>query len=67
MLKVYKSSKESFERFLSRFEHAVQRARIVRILREKRYHARPPTKRRIRAAALMRAYHRTRREKMKFY
>lgn len=66
-VKVIKSSKESFERFMSRFDGMVQRARIVRLLRERRYLKRDLTKRQVRAAALKREQYRAKREKMKFY
>lgn len=67
MIRVWKNSKESFERFFSRFDQSVQRARIVRLLRERRYHERKPTKRLIREAALKRDEYRTERERQKFY
>lgn len=66
-VKVIKSSKESFERFMSRFDGMVQRARIVRLLRERRYLKRDLTRRQVRAAALKREEYRAKREKMKFY
>lgn len=67
MITVWKNPKESFERFLSRFEGAVQRSRVVRVLRERRYREKPQTKRVRRNAALKRTDYRTQREKMKFY
>ena len=67
MITVWKNSKESFERFMSRFDHGVQRSRIVRLLRERRYREQKPNKRQVREAALKRDFHRTRREKMKYY
>lgn len=67
MISVFKHPKESFERFLSRFDNGVQRARIVRLLRERRFREKPPTKRLIRAAALKREEYRAKREKLKFY
>ncbi len=66
-VKVKKSSKESFERFMSRFDGMVQRARIVRLLRERRYRKKDPTKRQVRESALKRDEYRAKREKMKFY
>ncbi len=66
-VKVVKSTKESFERFMSRFDGMVQRARIVRLLRERRHCKKDPTKRQIRQAALKREEYRAKREKMKFY
>lgn len=67
MITVWKNSKESFERFMSRFDHAVQRSRVVRVLREKRYRKKEATRRVRREAALKRTEYRSRREKMKFY
>lgn len=67
MIRVWKNSKESFERFLSRFDQQVQRARLVRILRGRRYLERKPNKRKIRAAALKRDFYRHERERRKFY
>jgi hypothetical protein len=66
-VKVSKSSKESFERFMSRFDGMVQRARIVRLLRERKHRKKDPTKRQVRQAALKREEYRAKREKMKFY
>ncbi|HCW31911.1 MAG: hypothetical protein UT55_C0066G0007 [Candidatus Peregrinibacteria bacterium GW2011_GWE2_39_6] len=66
-VRVFKNTKESFERFLSRFDQAVQRARIVRLLRERRYRTRKPSKRILRTAALKRTNFRAEREKKKFY
>jgi len=64
---VFKNSKESFERFMSRFDGLVQRARIVRLKRERRYHHKKKTRRQVRAAALKRSEYRAEREKRKFY
>jgi hypothetical protein len=66
-VKVIKNSKESFERFLSRFDGLVQRARIVRLRRERKHLKKTPSRRMVREAALKRDYYRARREKMKFY
>ncbi|MFA5842481.1 MAG: hypothetical protein WC882_02315 [Candidatus Gracilibacteria bacterium] len=67
MISVWKNTKESFDRFLSRFDHAVQRSRVVRVLRERRYRKKPLTRRLQRQAALKREFYRAKREKMKFY
>ena len=52
---------------MSRFEQAVQRTRLVRILRERRYLGRSLNKRKVRNAALKREFYRAQREKMKYY
>lgn len=67
MITIWKNPKESFERFMSRFEGAVQRSRVVRVLRQRRYRAKELTLRVRRNAALKRAEYRAQREKMKFY
>ncbi|EKD92842.1 MAG: hypothetical protein ACD_28C00317G0002 [uncultured bacterium] len=67
VVRVTKHPKESFERFMSRFEQAVQRTRLVRILRERRYLGRSLNKRKVRNAALKREFYRAQREKMKYY
>lgn len=64
---VIKNAKESFERFMSRFEGSVQRCRIVRLRRERRYHVKDLTRRQVRKSALKREEYRAKREKMKFY
>ncbi|MBT5016511.1 hypothetical protein HN748_01400 [Candidatus Peregrinibacteria bacterium] len=66
-VKVIKSSKESFERFMSRFDGFVQRARVVRLLRERRHCKKKLTRRQVREAAIKRDFYRARREKMKYY
>lgn len=68
-VKVLKHPKESFERFMSRFDSSVQRSRVIRLLRERRYRTDKarPNKLKIRAAALKRSEYRAKREKMKFY
>lgn len=67
MITIWKHPKESFERFMSRFDGAVQRSRVVRVLRERRYRKKDPTNRVRRQAALKRSEYRTQREKMRFY
>jgi ribosomal protein S21 len=67
MITVWKNSKESFERFMSRFDQGVQRSRLVRVLREKRYRKKDLTKRQRRERALKRDEYRAKREKMKYY
>lgn len=67
MIRVWKNSKESFERFLSRFDQSVQRSRLVRVLRKRRYLEKDPSKSKVRAAALKREQYRADRERRKFY
>jgi ribosomal protein S21 len=67
MIRVWKNSKESFERFLSRFDQQVQRARLVRVLRKRRYLQKDPSRSKRRAAALKREEYRAERERRKFY
>ncbi len=64
---VYKNEKESNERCISRFNKRVQSSRKLVKIREDRYHKRKPTRRYMRAAAKMRTYYRSLREKTKFY
>jgi RNA polymerase-interacting CarD/CdnL/TRCF family regulator len=64
---VVKDSKESNERLITRFNKAVQKSRKVMKVRTTRYHKKSPTKRMIRAAAVMRDMYRAKREKNKFY
>ncbi len=66
-VKVFKNAKESFERFISRFDGSVQRCRIVRLRRERRYHQKEQTKRQTRQSALKREEYRREREKRRFY
>ena len=67
MIQVWKNSKESFERFLSRFDQSVQRARIVRVLRKRRYRTKKPNQRLVREAALKREEYRSERKRRSFY
>ncbi len=64
---IWKNDKESNERCITRFNKRVQASRKILGVRKSRYHSRKPTKRQIRAAAVMRDFHRGRREKNRFY
>lgn len=64
---IWKNDKESNERAITRFNKKVQSSRKLLEVRSKRYHQRPPTKRHVRSAAVMRDFYRSKREKSKFY
>lgn len=64
---IFKKDKESNERAISRFNKVVQASRKLLLVRDERYHARKPTRIKIRAAAIKRDFHRAQREKNKFY
>lgn len=64
---VWKSDKESNERAITRFNKKVQASRKLLDVRGSRYHKKKETKRHSRAAAVMRDFYRTKREKSKFY
>lgn len=66
-LVVHRQEKESFDRLLQRFNKKVQGTRVILELKEKRYFQKKFTKRKIRERALMREYHRSRKEKMQYY
>lgn len=66
-IRVTKNDKESTDRMIQRFNRKVQQSRLVQKVRNERYHQRKPSKRRLRDAAMMRAFYRAEREKMKFY
>lgn len=66
-IRVIRNPKESVDRVISRFNKKVQSSRVLLMVKEKRYHKRKPTKRYMRMAAIMRDFHRSRREKMKYY
>jgi ribosomal protein S21 len=66
-LRVYRNPKESLDRMLSRFNKKVQASRVILEVKNRRYWKRPPTKRHVRAAAIMRAHYRSVRSKMQYY
>jgi ribosomal protein S21 len=66
-VKVIRNAKESVDRLIARFNKKMQSSRIIVQLKARRYHKRPLRKREVRAAAVMRDMHRSKREKLKFY
>jgi ribosomal protein S21 len=66
-VKVIRNAKESVDRLIARFNKKMQSSKIIVRMKAKRYHKRPLRKREVRAAAVMRDMHRSRREKQKFY
>ncbi len=66
-VRVYRNPKESLDRMLSRFNKKVQASRVILEVKSRRYWKRPPTKRHVRAAAIMRDHYRSLRSKMQYY
>lgn len=66
-IRVYKNSKESSDRLISRFNKKVQASRILLEVRGRRYYKKKPNKRYLRQAAVMRTYYRNLRERMQYY
>jgi len=64
---VTKKDGESNERLISRFNKKVQASRKVLKVRKGRYHKKAPTKRHVRAAAIMRDKYRAKRQRSRFY
>ena len=64
---VVKDQKESNERLITRFNKTVQKSRKVMKVRATRYNKKDPTKRMVRAAAVVRDMYRAKKEKNKFY
>lgn len=64
---IWRTDKESNERAIARFNKKVQASRKLLKIRNERYYSKPDKKRQLRAAAIMRAFHRSQREKNKFY
>jgi len=64
---VYRNPKESLDRLISRFNKKVQASRVILEVKNRRYWKRPPTKRHVRKAAIMRSHYRGLREKMQYY
>ena len=58
---------ESSEKRISRFKQWFNRSRVSDLVKEKRYHKKPLTKRLLRIKALKREEFRDEREKNKFY
>lgn len=67
MIRITKKIGESSDRVIQRFNKKIQQSRILHQIRDKRYFTKKKTKRKIRAAALMREYYRALREKRKYY
>jgi len=66
-VKVYKNSKESLDRLISRFNKKVQGSRILLEVKSRRYYKKPLTRRLARKSAVMREYYRSKNEKMQYY
>jgi ribosomal protein S21 len=64
---IYRNPKESLDRMISRFNKKVQTSRVILEVKNRRYWKRPPTKRQVRQAAVMRWHYRNLREKMQYY
>lgn len=58
---------ESSEKRVARFRRWANRSRVANEIKDRRYRAKPLTKRKIREAALMRENYRALREKEKYY
>ncbi|MBN2096382.1 hypothetical protein JW752_03185 [Candidatus Peregrinibacteria bacterium] len=67
MIYATKKQGESNERLINRFKQVVQRSRLILKAKQERFHKRQPTKKFVRAAAVMRAGHRSRKAKQQFY
>lgn len=67
MIYATKKQGESNERLMNRFKQVVQRSRIILKSKQERFHKPKPKKRMVRKSAVMRAMHRTRKAKEKFY
>ena len=63
---VTKNQGESSEKVISRFQKLVKSSRIINEVKDSRYHERSPRKRKMRAAAKMREFYRSKKEKEKF-
>lgn len=64
---IWRDEKESNERAIARFNKKVQASRKLLKVRNERYWSRPLKKRQVRKAAIMREFHRSQKEKSKFY
>ncbi|MFC1729817.1 hypothetical protein ACFL6I_05720 [candidate division KSB1 bacterium] len=67
MIYATKKKGESNERLINRFKQVVQRSRIIFRSKKERFRVAKPKKRSVRAAAVMRSKHRTKRAKEQFY
>lgn len=66
-IRVVKTEGESTERCITRFNKKVQAARVLNLLKERRYNKKARTRRQVRTAALMREMYRGKAAKAKFY
>ncbi len=66
-IRVYRNSKESVDRLISRFNKKVQASRTLLEARNRRYFKRKPNKRYLRKAAVMRTHYRNLKDKMQYY
>lgn len=66
-VKVYKNSKESADRLISRFNKKVQASRVILEVKSRRYNEKKKTKRLVRQAAIMREMYRAKRNKEQYY
>ncbi len=67
MIYATKKQGESNERLMNRFKQVVQRSRTIYKAKQERFHKSKPKKRVVRAAAVNRAIHRTRKAREQFY
>jgi len=67
MIYATKKQGESNERLINRFKQVVQRSRLILKAKQERFHKQKPTKQFIRAAAVVRSKHRSRKAKQQFY
>jgi hypothetical protein len=64
---VHKKDGESNERCITRFNKRVQASRKIMKVRKERYNAKAPTRRQVRAGAVMRDFYRAKKAKKSFY
>jgi len=67
MIYATKKHGESNERLINRFKQQVQRSRTLYKAKQERFHKKKPTKKFVRASAVIRAKHRARKAKEQFY
>ena len=67
MIYATKKQGESNERLMNRFKQVVQRSRILLKSKKERFHTAKPTKKFIRASAIVRSKHRVQKARRQFY
>ena len=67
MIYATKKQGESNERLMNRFKQVIQRSRLLYKAKQERFHKKKPTKSYVRASAVKRAEHRTRRSREEHY